>query len=136
MILLDFSSIVIMEKDKNTGILHKELGSYKVEEGAEYITKAFSEEGTVYIYFSTIRDVEEWEYSAIYDLFPEDSFESEGFKIEFVEDEYNPTWLVKFKFEDEHSEMELKISNLCKLIREGMEDTLENIKGKEDEYTE
>lgn len=133
---MDFSSIVIMEKDKNTGILHKELGSYKVEEGAEYITKAFSEEGTVYIYFSTIRDVEEWEYSAIYDLFPEDSFEGEGFKIEFVEDEYNPTWLVKFKFEDEHSEMELKISNLCKLIREGMEDTLENIKGKEDEYTE
>lgn len=133
---MDFSSIVIMEKDKETGILSKELGSYKVEEGAEYITKAFSVEELVHIYFSTGRDVEEWEYSAIYDCFPEDAFEKEGFHIEFMDDEYNPTWLVKFKFEEEHSEMESKILNLCKLISHSMEGTIEQIKGKEEEYTE
>ncbi|MDP4089813.1 MAG: hypothetical protein Q8930_11160 [Bacillota bacterium] len=133
---MDFSSIVIMERDKETGLLHREIGSYKVEEGAEYITRAYSEEDNVYIFFSTDRDVEEWEYTAIYDLFPEDSFEEEGFETEFLDDEYNPTWRVKFKLEEEHSDMELKISKLCKLIKSGIEETMEEIKDKEDEYKE
>lgn len=131
---MDFSSIVLMERDKESGMLTKEIGSYKVEDGAEYITKAFYEEGVVHISFDTGRDVEDWEYSAIYDNFSEESFEKNGFDISFDEDEYNPTWLVKFNFIDDYSEMESKISLLCKLIKSEIEASFEAIVGREEEY--
>ncbi|NLZ49250.1 MAG: hypothetical protein GX895_10835 [Clostridiales bacterium] len=133
---MDFSSIVLMERDKESGMLTKEVGSYKVEEGAEYITRAFCEEGIVHITFDTGRDVEDWEYSAIYDNFSEENFKKHGFEITFDEDEYNPTWLVKFKFIDDYSEMESKISLLCTLIRSELESTFKAIEGKEEEYKE
>jgi hypothetical protein len=125
-----------MEKDKVTGMLTEELGSYKVEEGAEYISKTFCQEDIVHIYFDTAKDVEDWEYSGIYDNFPEESFTENGFDIEFVDDEFNPTWLVKFDFMDDYADMESKIAKLCRLIKEGIEGSLEAIKGREEEYKE
>lgn len=133
---MDFSSIVIMEKDKESGMLTKEIGSYKVEEGAEYIIKTFCQDDIVHIYFDTGKDVEDWEYSGIYDNFPEEEFTASGFEIDFIDDEFNPTWLVKFNFDEEHSVMESKIANLCKLIKDGIEGSMEAIVGKEEEYKE
>ena len=37
--------------------------------------------------------------SAIYDVFNMELFEDEGFEIEEVDDEYNPTFLINFKYE-------------------------------------
>ena len=97
---MDYSSLILMEKDKETGFVVKEIGSYNVSEGAEYIKSFYVLDDKVYIKFDTNKDVEEWEYSAIYDVFNMNLFEEEGFEIEEVEDEYNPTYLVKFKYED------------------------------------
>ena len=66
---MDFSSLVLMEKDKETGFITKELGSFEVNEGALYVRKLFVVDNIVNLYFDTNKDVEEWEYSAIYDLF-------------------------------------------------------------------
>src|SRR5690242_14470598 len=101
MIVLNFSSLVLMERDKDTNFLVKEIGSYEVEDGAELVTKMYYDGESVNVYFDTNRDVEEWEFSAIYDLFNEEAFSSRGYNIEVVDDEYNPTWLVKFNFEEE-----------------------------------
>lgn len=131
---LDFSSIVIMEKDNETNMLTNELGSYKVSDGGQYITRAFYQNGLVNILFDTEKDVEDWEYSAVYDNFNESIFQEAGYEIEFVDDEYNPTWAVKFNFSEEYEEMELKLSKLCKLIFEEMERCFEVIKGREEEY--
>ena len=38
---MDFSSLVLMEKDKETGFITKELGSFEVNEGALYVRKLF-----------------------------------------------------------------------------------------------
>jgi hypothetical protein len=131
---MDFSSLVLMEKDKGTGMLTSELASYEVNEGAEYITKMYYYEGEVYVFFDTKRDVEEWEYSAVYDLFNEGVFSEEGYDIEFMEDEYNPTWRIKFEYMEDFQLMKDKLNELCSLIAEEMETVLENIKGKENEY--
>lgn len=131
---MDFSSLVLMEKDKESGIFVKELGSYEVDDGAEYITKMYMLDKEVSVFFDTNKDVEEWEYSAVYDLFDENSFEARNFKIEFIDDEYNPTWLVKFDYEDDYDQMKTKINELCALVKEEMEKTFANIKGKEEEY--
>jgi hypothetical protein len=134
MIFLDFSSLVLMERDKESKMLVKELGSYEVSEGAEYISKMYCEDDIVYIYFDTKRDVEEWEYSAIYDLFNEEAFENLGYNLEFMDEEYNPTWKFSFKFIEDYIEMKDKLNEICILIEAEMNSVFENISGKENEY--
>ncbi len=131
---MDFSSLVLMEKDKDTGFVTKELGSYEVGEGAEYIKKMFYDGDKINVYFDTNRDVEDWEYSAVFDLFDEDKFIEQEYSIEQIDDEYNPTWLVKFDYNEEHSIVLSKLNNLCSLIKTHIREVFENVKGKEEEY--
>lgn len=134
MIILNFSSLVLMERDKENNHFVKELGSYQVGEGSEYITKLFYDGDKVNMFFDTNKDVEEWEYSALYDLMDLGAFAEEGFVIEEVDDEYNPTWVLKFDYNEEYEVMEEKINLACVVIKEELEKAFENIKGKENEY--
>lgn len=131
---MDYSSLILMERDNETGFVTKELGSYKVSEGAEYIKGFYVKGDSVYIKFDTNKDVEEWEYSAIYDVFNMELFENEGFEIEEVEDEYNPAFLINFKYKDDHDYIEEKLSLSIELIEEAMEKAFNDIEGKEEEY--
>ena len=131
---MDFSSLVLMEKDNETGFIKKELGSYEVSEGAIYVKKLYMLDDIVYMYFDTNKDVEEWEYSAIYDLFNDDIFEEKGYEIEEDLDEYNPTYIIKFKYVDDYSLIKEKIQECVSLIESEMNNVFESIKGKEEEY--
>ena len=131
---MDYSSLILLERDNETGFVTKELGSFKVSEGAEHIKGFYVKGDTVYIKFDTNKDVEEWEYSAIYDVFDMNLFENEGFKIEEVEDEYNPTFLINFEYKDDHDYINDKLSLAIELIEEAMEKAFKDIKGIEDEY--
>ncbi|MBQ6819889.1 MAG: hypothetical protein IJO26_01165 [Clostridium sp.] len=131
---MDFSSLVLMEKDKDTGIITKELGSFQVSEGALFVKKLFVINGEVNLYFDTNKDVEEWEYSAIYDLFNYEAFVKEEFEIDDVLDEYNPTFLLKFNYVDDYDFMKERITNCINLIEETMKDVFNSIEGKEQEY--
>lgn len=107
---MDFAALVLMEVDKDNKFI-KEMGSYEVHEGAEYISKFYYNKDSekVSIYFDTHKDVEEWEYTAIYELFNLEAFEEEGYEIEEKDDEYNPTWILKFNYIEEHSNMAQKL---------------------------
>ena len=131
---MDFSSLVLMEKDNETGFIKKELGSFEVSEGAIYVKKLYMLDDIVYMYFDTNKDVEEWEYSAIYDLFNDDIFEEKGYEIEEDLDEYNPTYITKFKYVDDYSLIKEKIQECVSLIESEMNNVFESIKGKEEEY--
>ena len=131
---MDFSSLVLMEKAKKTGFITKELGSFEVNEGALYVKKLFVLDNEVNLYFDTNKDVVEWEYSAIYDLFNIKRFEEEGFRIEEELDEYNPTFILKFPYKEEHLEMKDVLDKVVELINEEMEKVFLAIEGKEEEY--
>lgn len=131
---MDFSSLVLMEKDNETDFIKKELGSFEVSEGAIYVKKLYMLDDIVYMYFDTNKDVEEWEYSAIYDLFNDDIFEEKGYEIEEDLDEYNPTYIIKFKYVDDYSLIKEKIQECVSLIESEMNNVFESIKGKEEEY--
>lgn len=131
---MEFSSLVLMERDKETKHLIKELGSFQVGDGARYVTKFYYDGDIVNMHFDTMKDVEEWEYSAIFDLFNTETFVENGFEIEEDVEEYNPAWVVKFQYIEDHEEMEEKISAACSLIEEEIEKVFENIIGKEEEY--
>lgn len=133
---MDFSSLVLMEKDKETGFVSKELGSFNVDEGALFVRKFFVEDGIVNLYFDTNKDVEEWEYSAIYDLFNQDVFKENGYELEEDLEEYNPTFIIKFDYDDEYSNIQEKLDKIIALIKTEMENVFKNIEGKEEEYKE
>ena len=133
---MDFSSLVLMEKDKETGFITKELGSFEVNEGALYVRKLFVIDNIVNLYFDTNKDVEEWEYSAIYDLFNKGVFIENGFEIDEDLDEYNPTFILKFKYSDEYIDMKEMIYKAVNLISKEMDNVFKNIEGKEEEYKE
>lgn len=130
---MDFSSLVLMEKDEQ-GFIVKELGSFPVNEGALYIKKLFVQNGIVNIIFDTNKDVEEWEYSAIYDVFNYDLFKNEGYEIEDIDEEFNPTFLVKFSYVDDYNTTNEKLQEIVSLIDEAMELAFKDIEGKEEEY--
>ena len=131
---MDYSSLILMEREVETGFISKELGSYKVLDAAEFVKSFYVKGNTVFLQFDTNKDVEEWEYSAIYDLFNYDAFKEEGFKIEDVDDEYNPTFLVEFNYEDDREYIQEKLELILELIEETMEKVFKDIKDKEEEY--
>ncbi|OOM16312.1 DUF6762 family protein [Clostridium saccharobutylicum] len=133
---MDFSSLVLIEKDKETGFIKEELGSFEVNEGALFVKKLYVLDETVYMYFDTNKNVEEWEYSAIYDLFNEEAFTEKGYELEEDLEEYNPTYIIKFKYEDDHIVMKEKINECVSLIEREVKAVFEAIQGKEAEYKE
>jgi hypothetical protein len=133
---MDFSSLVLIEKDKETGFIKKELGSFQVNEGALFVKKLYVLDEIVYMHFDTNKNVEEWEYSAIYDLFNSEAFTESGYEIEEDLDEYNPAYIIKFKYEDDYDLMRKKIQEVVSIIEKEMNLVFEAIKGKESEYKE
>ena len=133
---MDFSSLVLMEKDKETGFIKKELGSFEVNEGALFVKKLYVLDEIVYMHFDTNKNVEEWEYSAIYDLFNSEAFTESGYEIEEDLEEYNPAYIIKFKYEDDYDLMKKKIQEVVSIIEKEMELVFESIQGKENEYAE
>ena len=131
---MDFSSLVLMEKDKETGFVTKELGSFEVEEGALYVVKLYVIDNVVNLYFDTNKDVKEWEYYAIFDLFNQEAFVEAGFEIEEDEEEYNPTYILKMAYIDDYSQMKESLNKALSIIKAEMENVFEAIKGKEEEY--
>jgi hypothetical protein len=131
---MQFSSLVLMERDKETNQFVKELGSYETGEGAEFVTKLYFDGELVNLFFDTVVDVEEWEFTAIYDYFDEEIFVSKGYSIEAVDDEYNPTWVVKFKYSEDHMIVREAIIEVCELIKQEINEVLKKIKEKQEEY--
>jgi len=131
---MNFSSLVLMERNKDTKFLTNELGSYSVGEGAEYISKLYCEDNKISIFFETKVDVEEWEYTAIYDVFNEEIFTSRGYLIESLDEEYNPTWKIEFEFDSEYSVVHKKINEVCDLLEVEMKRVFILIKEKKEEY--
>ena len=131
---MNFSSLVLMERDKETNFLTNELGSYSVADGAEYISKLYCQDNKISVFFDTKLDVEEWEYTAIYDFFNEEIFTSRGYLIESVDEEYNPTWKLEFNFDTEYSIVHKKLNEICNLLDLEMKRVFILIKDKEEEY--
>jgi hypothetical protein len=131
---MNFSSLVLMERDKESNQFIRELGSFEVSDGAEYITKMYYDGEKINVFFDTNKDVLEWEFSAIFDLFNEDIFTNKGYDIEEIDDEYNPTWKVRLDYFEDHKVMGEKISGLCDLIEDEMLKVFDNIKDKKEIY--
>ncbi len=131
--------IVIMLKNKNTGFLEKELAVLDITENADYIVNIFAleeEEGMkLHIKLSTAKDVEDWEYSAIYDYYDMSCFGDKA-EISEADDDYNPVWEAVIDYSDDIAELEKRVSEILEIHKNEIEDVFDTIKDKESEYSD
>lgn len=129
--------IVIMLKDAKTGFLEKELGSFSLPEDGEWIFNIYAEgdaEQTVILRLSCDRELQDWEFDAVYDYY---DMETVGALVDTIEEEdghYDPVWLVRFPFLAEQDAMEERLREILRAHREEMYSVYEAIQDKKDEY--
>lgn len=128
--------IVIMLKDAETGFLEKELGAYSISENGELIFNIYAEgeEKTVVLRLTCERELQDWEYDAVYDYY---DTETVGALVDSMEEEdghYDPVWVVTFPFAEEQDVMEQKLTEILAAHKEELLSVYEAIKDKEDDY--
>ena len=137
---MENTSVILMEKDKESGFLVKEIESYTIENGelikGIYLIEDNDEKKVVVMRLATDRDVEDWEYAAIYDYYDDEVLEKEVLTVSDVEDCYNPTWEVTLKFDHNQVSMEHKLTSIVELHNNELNRVYEEIKNKKEEYTE
>jgi hypothetical protein len=130
--------IVIMLKDSKTGFLEKELGCYKITEDENLIYNTYAvedgEKTKVFMKLTTDREVEDWEFEAIYDYYDNEIISPFVTSIEEDTECYNPTWCITFDFVSNIEEMEEKIGSILKLHKQELQSVYEAIADKRDEY--
>lgn len=108
---MDASSIVIMEKVD--GILSKEIASYNLEKGLNIVFKVFVEENILNLFLTIDKEeVTDEEFEYIYEEYDFKFFEERNFEIEEVDGFYNPIWVIKIPFSNDHSNMESIINEV------------------------
>ncbi len=137
--------IVIMLKEKDTGFFCKELCSVSVGDFEGFLQNINAEynkdEKIVFnMLITTNRDVLDWEYNAILDTYENDSIlEIDGIiSVDEVEESFNPTWSVKFIYNENMRDDELE-EFLCKILEahsKELTETYNTIIDLEDEYKE
>lgn len=136
---MDETVIVIMLKDNKTGFLDKELGCYTLsgEEDFIYNTYAAEDENGNYIVYMKLtcdKDVNDWEYNAIFDYYDMDVLSPLVLSITEDEQQYNPTWLISFPFSDENETMEKQINDILCAHKKELLSVYAVIADKKDDY--
>lgn len=127
--------IVVMLRNKDTGFLEKEICSLDLDKNEEYIVNIYVMDNKLYIRLSTGRDVDDWEYSAIYDYYDSECFNDIA-EIKEIDDDYNPIWEVSVDYTDDVFETENQVKRILEVHTTELNDVFETIKDKESEYTD
>lgn len=131
--------IVIMKKDKKTGLFEKELQTLNISKYEQCILNIYAlenENNQVFlnIKLTTEKDVSDWEYNAIYDYYDMSIFENKGYNINECEEEYNPTWEIIIPYTDNNNKLTSILNNILEIHYKELEEVYSVIKDKEGEY--
>ncbi|SHF32899.1 MULTISPECIES: DUF6762 family protein [Caloramator] len=123
---IDAKALVLMKREN--GVLQEELGSYEIEEGLNLVYKAYVEDGKVYLFLTTKDDVTDEEFTQIYDMYDIEKYSQMGYKVEEIDDEYNPMWCVELDFVDDHEEMQERLNDVILFHNDEMNRIYEEIR--------
>ena len=136
---MEESVLVIMLRDPETGFLDKELGSYDVGEDDALIYNTYARETPegveVCLKLTVDREVEDWEFSAIYDYYDDAPLREAVTSFAEVEDAYNPTWEVTLPYLENTTAMEEALKKVLRLHKRELASVYEAIAGQKDAYT-
>lgn len=132
--------IVVMLKDKDTGFLEKELGSYTLSEEVGLVYNIYAEESekgtTVVLKLTCNKEIEDWEYDAIFDYYDTEPLAEMVDSVEEEDGHFNPVWMVRFPYSDVYEEMEKKFSGILDIHKKELLSVYDAIADKKDDYCE
>lgn len=132
-------AIVLMEVENETGFLTNMRGSYILQDYSRLVNKVYvtknGEDEQIHFFVTVDRDVEDWEYSAIFDMYDKTVFENQGYQVLEIE-EYNPVWEIIFPYDVRHQLNEEKINQILAMHAEQLEIVMNEIKDKKEIYEE
>lgn len=128
-------SVLLMEKNKETGYLERELGSYTISDNGNLIDSIYmvheNEKDIVHLKLTTERDVEDWEFSEILDYYDEDVLKDVVLSFEEVDDTHNPTWEVTFEFIESQNKMQDKLQDILNKHKKELDEIYHEIQKEE-----
>lgn len=133
----NYNVIVLMMRDNSTGILNEVVDSYKIESGMDLIEKIYleSDNDEYYIYLLlTTKDVEDWEYYGIYELYEEMIFNEYGIEVLDGSGDYNPKWILKFKYNEDRIQTEKMINAVLKSHLDELDRIIPLLSANKEEY--
>lgn len=133
--------VVIMQKNKKSGFLEKEVASLNIENYESLIVNIFTMEeddgkNLLHIKVSTDRDVLDWEFSAVFDYYDTEVFGDRVMNVIEIEDSYNPTWELVLEYDNDTIELADKVEDILRCHFNELQDVYDTIKDKESEYLE
>ena len=131
--------IVIMQKDKKTGLFEKELQTLNIYKYDQFILNIHAIENDnnkifLNLKLTTHKDVLDWEYNAIYDYYDMDIFKKLGYEIVECNEEYNPTWEISFEYIDDNQQITNIVNNILEIHNKELIEVFNIIVDKEGEY--
>lgn len=133
---MEESAIILMLKEAETGFLVKEMGSYAVEE--RLIHKIYAQEIAgevkVFLCLTCDKELEDWEYSAVFDYYDTEVFGEEIESIQEEEGFANPCWTLVFSFILQQEAMEEKLNKILRVHEDELQSVYEAIADKKDDY--
>ena len=88
----------------------------------------------LHLRISTDRDVEDWEYGAIFDNYNYDSYGDNVIEIDEIDNDYNPVWEIVIDYDDNLSVVEERVAEILDIHSNELKRVYEEIKDKESEY--
>lgn len=114
-----YNNLILMKKEEKTGFLVETLDAYEIRENIEYIDKIYAiQEGDIcYIHLTlTTNEIDEdWKYYGIFDLYNEDIFSERICAFEELTDDYNPKWILKIKYLNDHENTEQLLNKILNI---------------------
>ena len=127
-----------MEKDRITGFLHREIGSYTIENNGELIESIYlydeDDKARVNLRLTVERDVEDWEFSAIFEEYDMSDLEQHINTFIELDEFFNPVWEVTFDFIENQNAMERILDTIMSLHKQELDRVYGEIEGKKSLY--
>jgi len=135
---MDSMVVMLMEKEVDSGFLVKEIGSYTVEQHGELIDGIFSireeQKEVVHLRLTVGKDVEDWEFSAIYDEYNPGVLEQHILSFDELDESYNPTWKITFDFIENQNTMERMLNTILEIHKQELDRVYGEIIDKKSYY--
>ena len=133
-------TIILMEKEQESGFLTKERGAYTVTGNEAYLQQIYVTDtpdgAQVHIKLTCEKETEDWEYEAIFDYYDLEVLLPYATHA-FEEDEhFNPVWTIILPFSDNQEEMETVFTNILQTHHTELQSVYDVIADKKDDYIE
>ncbi len=137
---MDESTVVLMQKNTESGLLEKELGCYTVEGNTALLRQIYAQQEEagmmVHLFLTCDREIEDWEYEAIFDYYDMDALSKWLGNMQEVEGSYHPIWSGVFVYPEETEPMEAYLTAVLQAHEAELASVYEAIADKKDDYCE